>query len=186
METLAGLWMPIVASAVLVFVASSLIWNVLGAHKWHIKALPDEAGAREALGKQGLAAGQYAIPYAAGPAAMKDPAFKEKLEKGPVAVLVIRKPGMPNMAEFLGAWFAYLLCVSYVVAFVCGQTLPRGTPYMLVFRVAGTVAFAAYSFGQIPNAIWWGRPWKSALKEFGDGVVYALLTAGCFGWLWPE
>jgi hypothetical protein len=129
--------MPIVASAVLVFVASSLIWNVLGAHKWHVKGLPDEAGAREAIGKQGLAAGQYAIPYSAGPAAMKDPAFKEKLEKGPVAVLVIRKPGLPNMAEFLGAWFAYLLFVSYVVAFVCGQTLARGTPYMLVFRVAG-------------------------------------------------
>ena len=89
-------------------------------------------------------------------------------------------------AEFLGAWFAYLLCVSYVVAFVCGQTLSRGTPYMLVFRVAGAVALAGYSFGQIPNAIWWGRPWKSTLKEFGDGVVYALLTAGCFGWLWPE
>ena len=67
METLAGLWMPIVASAVLVFVASSLIWNVLGAHKWHIKGLPDEAAAREALGKQGLAAGQYAIPYAPAP-----------------------------------------------------------------------------------------------------------------------
>ena len=144
MDTLAGLWAPIVASAVLVFVASSLIWNVLGAHKWHVKGLPDEPGAREALDKQRLA------------------------------------------AESLGAWFAYLLFVSYVVAFVCGQTLSRGTPYMVVFRVAGAVALAAYSFGQIPTAIWWGRPWKSALKEFGDGVVYALLTAGCFGWLWPE
>jgi hypothetical protein len=185
-ETLAGLWMPIVASAVLVFVASSLIWNVLGAHKWHVKGLPDEAGAREAIGKQDLSPGQYAVPYSSGPAAMRDPAFKKKLEKGPVAVLVIRKPGLPNMAEFLGGWFAYLLCVSYVVAFVCGQTLSRGTPYLLVFRVAGAVAFAAYSFGQIPNAIWWGRPWKSALKEFGDGIVYALLTAGCFGWLWPR
>ena len=56
----------------------------------------------------------------------------------------------------------------------------------LVFRVAGAAAFAGYSFGQIPNAIWWGRPWKSAFKEFADGVVYALLTAGCFGWLWPD
>jgi len=55
-----------------------------------------------------------------------------------------------------------------------------------VFRVAGSVALAAYSFGQIPFAIWWGRPWKSALKEFADGIVYAILTAGSFGWLWPR
>jgi nucleoside recognition membrane protein YjiH len=76
--------------------------------------------------------------------------------------------------------------VSYVVAFVCGQTLHRGAPYWLVFRVAGAVAFAGYSFAQVPNAIWWGRPWKSVLKEVADGIVYALLTAGTFGWLWPE
>lgn len=186
MDTLATLWLPTAVSAVLVFVASSLIWNVLGAHKWHVKGLPDEGAAREALSKQGVAPGQYSIPYSPGPAAMKDPAFKEKLETGPVAVLVVRKPGLPNMGQFLGAWFAYLLLVSYLVALVCGQTLHRGAPYLLVFRVAGAVAFAAYSFGQIPNAIWWGRPWRSALKEFADGAVYALLTAGAFGWLWPR
>jgi hypothetical protein len=185
-DTLAALWLPTVVSAVLVFVASSLIWNVLGAHKWHVKGLPDEAAAREALSKQGVAPGQYSIPWSPGPAAMKDPAFKEKLEKGPVALLVVRAPGLPNMGKFLGSWFAYLLLVSYLVALVCGQTLYRGAPYLLVFRVAGAVAFAAYSFGQIPNAIWWGRPWRSALKEFADGAVYALLTAGAFGWLWPD
>jgi len=186
LETLVGLWLPIVVSAVLVFVASSLIWNVLGAHKWHIKGLPDEAAARESLAKQALAPGQYSIPYCPDPAMMKEPAFKEKMEKGPVAVLIVRKPGMPNMGQFLGAWFAYLLLVSYAVAFVCGQTLSRSTPFMLVFRVAGAVALAGYSFAQIPNAIWWGRPWKSALKEFADGIVYALLTGGTFGWLWPD
>jgi hypothetical protein len=186
MDTLAALWLPIVLSAVLVFVASSLIWNVLAAHKWHIRALPDEAGAREALGKQGLAPGQYAIPYAGGSAAMKDPAFIEKLEKGPVAVLVVRPSGKPNMGQFLGQWFVYLLFVSSFVAYVCGQTLASGEEYMQVFKVAGSVAFAAYSFGLIPSAIWWGRPWKSAFKEFADGIVYALLTAGCFGWLWPR
>jgi hypothetical protein len=117
---------------------------------------------------------------------MKDPAFLEKLEKGPVAVLVVRRSGRPNMGQFLGAWFAYLLFVSYVVAFVCGQALHVGAEYLQVFKVAGTVAFAGYSFSQIPNAIWWGRPWKSAGKEFADGILYALLTAGSFGWLWPR
>lgn len=186
METLSAHWLPILLSAVLAFIASSLIWNVLGAHKWHIQGMPDEAAAREALGKQGLKPGQYAIPYSASSSAMKDPAFMEKLVKGPVAIVVVRAAGAPNMAQFLGAWFVYLLFVSAFVAFVCAQTLPFGASYLRVFRIAGAVAFAGYSFGQIPNAIWWGRPWKSAFKEFADGLVYALLTAGCFGWLWPR
>ena len=99
MDTLLTLWLPIVVSAVLVFVASSLIWNVLGAHKWHIKGLPDEPAVREALSKQGVAAGMYSIPYCPDPAMMKDPAFKEKLEKGPVAVLVIRDLGEQSDAR---------------------------------------------------------------------------------------
>jgi hypothetical protein len=185
-DTLVALWLPILVSAVLVFVASSLIWNVLGAHKWHVKGLPDEAAAREALSKQAVAPGQYSIPYCPDPAMMKDPAFKEKLEKGPVAVLTVRKPGLPNMGVFLGCWFLHLLFVSWFVGLVCGQTLHRGAPYMLVFRVAAAVAFAGYSFAHVPNAIWWGRPWKSAFKEVADGLVYALLTAGTFGWLWPR
>jgi hypothetical protein len=183
-ETLTGLWLPIVVSAVLVFVASSLIWTVLGADKWHVRRLADEEAVREALLKQGVAPGMYIVPYAT-ERERKEPAVKEKLEKGPVAVLTVRKPGLPNMASFLGGWFVFLLVVSYVVALVCGQTLARGTTFGLVFRVAAAVAFAGYSLGQVPNAIWWGRPWKSALKEVADGIVYALLTGVTFGWLWP-
>jgi len=184
-ETLTGLWLPIVVSAVLVFVASSLVWTVLGADKWHVRRLADEEAVREALLKQAVAPGLYSIPYASD-RERKEPAVREKLEKGPVAVLTIRRPGLPNMGVFLGGWFLYLLAVSYVAAFVCGQTLHRGAPYGRIFRVAGAVAFAGYSLAQVPNAIWWGRPWRSALKEAADGVVYALLTAGTFGWLWPD
>jgi hypothetical protein len=183
--TLIGLWLPIVVSAVLVFVASSIIWMVLGADKWHVRGLADEDALREVLLKQIVAPGMYSIPYGT-ERSRKEPAWREKVEKGPVAVLTVRRAGLPNMGAFLGGWFLYLLLVSYVVALACGHTLARGTPFGRVFRVAGAVAFAAYSLGSIPNAIWWGRPWKSALKEVGDGIVYALLTAGTFGWLWPD
>jgi hypothetical protein len=184
-QTLTGLWLPILVSAVLVFVASSLIWMVLGADKWHVRRLAEEEALRAALLKQAVAPGMYSIPYGT-ERERKEPAFQEKLRKGPVAVLTVRKAGLPNMGSFLGSWFLYLLLVSYVVALVCGQTLARGTAYLHVFRVAAAVAFAGYSLGAIPNAIWWGRPWKSALKEVADGIVYALLTAGAFGWLWPR
>jgi len=185
-QALVGLWLPILVSSVLVFVASSLVWNVLGAHKWHIKGLPDEAAVSDVLAKQSVAPGMYTIPYASSPAPMKDPAFQEKLVKGPVAVITVRKAGMPNMGQFLGSWFVYLLLVSYAVAVVCGSTLRRGAPSFVLFKVAFVVAFAGYSFAQIPNAIWWGRPWKSTLKEFADGILYGLLTAAAFVWLWPS
>jgi len=75
-ETLAGVWMPIVLSAVLVFVASSLIWTVLGADKWHVRRLADEEAVREALSKQAVAPGLYSIPYATD-RERKEPAVKE-------------------------------------------------------------------------------------------------------------
>jgi hypothetical protein len=106
--------------------------------------------------------------------------------KGPIAVIMVRTPGLPNMGSFLGCWFLYLLFVSFAVAYVCGQTLRGGAPFLFVFKIAGVVAFAAYSFAQIPNAIWWGRPWKSAFKEVADGAVYALLTGATFASLWPR
>ena len=32
---------------------------------------------------------------------------------------------------------------------------------------------------------WKMKPCKMTLKHAFDGLVYALLTAGIFGWLWP-
>jgi hypothetical protein len=30
------------------------------------------------------------------------------------------------------------------------------------------------------------QPWSMTFKEVIDGLVYGLLTAGTFGWLWPR
>lgn len=37
----------------------------------------------------------------------------------------------------------------------------------------------------LQNSIWYKRKWSSTLKSMADGLVYALVTAGTFGWLWP-
>ena len=37
----------------------------------------------------------------------------------------------------------------------------------------------------VQDAIWFGRPWSSAWKVLGDALLYGLMTAGVFGWLWP-
>ena len=67
-----------------------------------------------------------------------------------------------------------------------GRDTTMKTHYLTVFRVVGSAAFMAYGLGAIPGAIWMGRPWSAVIKELVDAVIYALLTAGTFGWLWPR
>jgi hypothetical protein len=58
--------------------------------------------------------------------------------------------------------------------------------YLVVFRVAGTAAFLAYGLSQLSNGIWKGQPWGMTVQEVVDGLIYGMLTAGAFGWLWPR
>jgi hypothetical protein len=180
------LWLPILVATVLVFAASNIVWMVLPHHKGDARRLPDEAAALEALSKQGLAPGLYRFPWAGSMAEMKAPAFVEKQNKGPVGFLTITPSGPFNMGRAMGLWISYLLVIGVCVAYLTGRVLPPGAHYLQVFRVVGTVAFLAYSGSHVPGAIWWGRPLAGALKEVADGLLYGLLTAGAFGWLWPR
>jgi len=180
------LWLAILVATVLVFAASNLVWMVLPHHKSDMRALPDEASASEVLGKQALKPGLYRFPWAGSMSAMKDPAFLAKLNKGPVGFLTIVPSGPFNMGRAMGLWIGYVIAVGVCVAYLTGRVLPPGAHYLQVFRVAGTVAFLAYSGAHVPGAIWWGRPLGAALKEVADGLLYGLLTAGAFGWLWPR
>lgn len=187
MVTLDLLWLPIVLSAAIVFVVSSIVWMVLPHHRNDTRALPDEAAALDALGKQGLTPRTiYRFPFVSDMKLMKEPAFQEKLRKGPTGLLTVFPGDAFNMGKPLTLWFIFLLVVSTLVAYLTGRALPPGTHYLHVFRVAGTAAILAYAAGPFPGAIWWGRPWNVTWKEVADGVVYGLLTAGTFGWLWPR
>jgi hypothetical protein len=55
-----------------------------------------------------------------------------------------------------------------------------------VFRFAGTTAFIGYSVALWQMSIWYRRAWSTTIKATVDGLIYALLTAGVFGWLWPR
>jgi hypothetical protein len=52
--------------------------------------------------------------------------------------------------------------------------------------VAGTAGFLAYGLGNLSNGIWMGQTWGVTIKEVFDGLIFGLLTAGTFGWLWPR
>jgi hypothetical protein len=110
----------------------------------------------------------------------------EKYKQGPVGLMTVVPNGPPAMPKFLGLWFAYCLIVGFFVAYLTGHTVAPGAHYLAVFRVVGTAAFLAYGLGNLSNGIWKGQPWSIVIKEVIDGLVYASLTAGTFGWLWPR
>lgn len=180
-----SLWLPILLAAVLVFVTSSLIHMFLKYHAKDYRPVPGgEAAAADAL--RPLEPGQYAIPYAGSVEAMKDPAYQEKLERGPVAFITIRSPGDVAMGRSLVLWFLFAVVVSIFAAYLTGRALGPGAEYKAVFRFAATAAFLAYGVGTWAESIWYGRPWGTTLKNTVDAAIYAAVTGGAFGWLWPE
>lgn len=186
MPSLAQLWAPILLSAFLVFIGSSLVHMVFKWHNPDYRKLPNEDEVAATIRKGGAAPGQYVIPHCADMKQMGGAEMQRKYTEGPVALLWLKRSGPPNMGPTLGVWFGFNVVVSFFVAYVASHTLPAGTSYLTVFRVVGSVAFLAYGAGQIPSAIWMGKPWGATLKDVGDGLLYGLLTAGAFGWLWPR
>ncbi|HWN17976.1 MAG TPA: hypothetical protein VNO19_03565 [Gemmatimonadales bacterium] len=186
MVSLGSLWLPILVSAVLVFVVSAIIHMVLKYHNSDYKPLPNEDAVRAAIRAGNPAPAQYVIPYCSDMKDMEKPEIKQKYAEGPVAVMNLMRPGAPNMGKYLSQWFLFILCVSFFIAYVGAHAIPLGTAYLEVFRVVGAVGFLTYGIGQMPESIWMGRPWKITWKNALDGLVYALVTAGTFGWLWPR
>jgi len=89
------------------------------------------------------------------------------------------------MGRNLLLWFIYCIVVSIFAAYVASRTLEAGEDYLRVFRVTGTVAFAGYVLALWQRSIWFRQKVSTNLKNSFDGLVYALVTAGFFGWLWP-
>jgi hypothetical protein len=186
MVTLSALWLPIVLSAVFVFVVSSIIHMASPMHKKDCKKMPNEDKVLEAMRTQGVGPGEYMFPM---PASMKDcssPEMKAKFERGPVGSLLVRPPGGMGIGKSLVQWFLYCLVISVLVAYVASHTLRPATDYLEVFRITGAMAVTVYALSNVMNSIWKGVSWGITAKFIFDGIVYGLVTAGTFGWLWPK
>lgn len=186
MVTIVSLWLAILLSGVIVWIVSAVIWTVLPYHKSDFNKLPDEDAALQALKRQSIEPGQYNIPHASARSEMNTPEFRKKLEEGPVGFLTVQSRGIPKMGKSMVLAFIYYLLVGVVVAYVASRTLAPGTEYLTVFRLTGTVSWLAYGAAYFPDAIWFGRPWSAVGKNLFDALIYGLLTAGVFGWLWPK
>ena len=186
MVSLMSLWIPILVSAVVVFVLSSIIHMVLPYHRTDLRRVPKEDEIMAALRGLDLPPGDYAVPHAGSMEGMKKPEFVEKMKKGPIAFLTIAPGAEPSMATPLTLWFLYSIVVSFFAAYIAGRALGPGAHYLAVFRFVGAASFMGYSLALLQNSIWYKRNWGTTLKSVFDGLLYGLFTAGTFGWLWPR
>ena len=186
MMSLTTLWLPIVLSAVVVFIASSVIHMVLKYHNSEYRKLPNEEKLLDSMRAENVDPGFYAFPHCGNAKEMGSPEMKEKYKKGPCGTLNVIPTGPPAMGKKLVGWFIYCLVVGFFAAYLASRTLAPGTHYLQVFRVVGCVSFMGYGFAYLSDAVWNMKPWSMSLKHLFDGLVYGLLTAGVFGWLWPS
>ena len=180
------LWLPILLSAVIVFVASSIIHMVLPWHKSDYRKIPNEDKFLEVVRSFNIPPGDYMAPRPGSREEMKSPEFAEKCKKGPMLMTTIFPPGSMSMGRNLILWFIYTVVVSFFAAYVAGRALPPHSDYLEVFRFAGVAAFLTYAGALWPMSIWFRRAWSATIKATIDGLIYAGLTAGTFGWLWPR
>jgi hypothetical protein len=186
MTALHALWLPILLSSVIVFVASSVIHMALPWHKTDYPRVPDEDRVMEAIRPLAIPPGDYMVPRATARGEMASPEFAEKMKRGPVLVLTVMPNGPFSMGRNLILWFLYSAVVGLFAAYVAGRALPPGARYLAVFRFVGATAFIGYALALWQMSIWYRRAWTTTVKATVDGLIYALLTAGTFGWLWPR
>jgi hypothetical protein len=170
MVPILSLLVPILVSAVLVFLVSAIIHMVLPIHKNDWKKVGKEDEFLDAVRKAGLTPGDYMAPCAGG--------YK-------IVLMTVRNGGA-GMGKSLLLWFLYIVLVGVFAAYLTGRAFGPGTDYLTIFRYTGTTAFMGYSLALLHDSIWYHRSWATTFRHLIDGMLYGLLTAGVFGSMWPD
>lgn len=186
MIALSALWLPILVSAVLVFVVSSIIHMTPLWHKSDYPKLPNEDRVMDALRPLGIPPGDYMMPRPLSMEEMRSAAFVERVAKGPKVIITVMPPGPATMGKPLMLWFVYIVVVGIFCAYIASHALPSGAAYLEVFRFVGATAFVGYTLALWQMSIWYHRALSMSVKATVDGLIYACLMAGVFGWLWPR
>ena len=132
MEFLIALWLPILLTAIVLFIASSIAWTVLSHHESDFSKLPEEDAFMEAVRKIDPAPGSYMFPYMTHKEA-KDAGMQERYRQGPRGKIVTWD--MPNMGRNLGLTFVYFLVVAIVTAYIAWSALGAGVGFMKALQI---------------------------------------------------
>lgn len=184
MAFLSQLWLPILVSAVLVFVLSAASHMALPWRKNEWGFITDFGALQAAV--RDLRPGQHAFPAAPDRKQQMSKEWMERWAKGPSGWLTIAPPGPISMGRNMALSFLVFLFVAVVAAYVTWHALGAGAGYRGVFRVVGTVGFMSFGVAPIFGSIWYSRPWRAYLSDVIDGLLFGLAMAGVFGWLWPR
>jgi hypothetical protein len=184
MELLLPLWLPILLSAVAVWIVSAVVWMALPHHKQDFIGLPDEDGFMDYMRKSGIKAGNYGFPDCRGSAAMKSEKVQKAWQEGPVGHLIVWQTPLTMGGKMVATFIVYLV-VGTLIGYLTRVAIPGAAPFARVFQVAATAGILAYCFSFIPNAIWWGSYRRTIVANFIDGILYGAITGAIFAWRWP-
>lgn len=186
MNALLSLWLPILLSAVVVFIISSLIHMVIRWHAGDYNGLANEDAVRAAIRAGNPAPGRYVVPFCKEMKDMGSEAMLQKYREGPVAHFTVGRAGVPVLGKFLGLWFLWSLIVSVVAAFITVRIFGLDPVHAhRAAKLVGVITFVAHGFGSVQESIWSMRPWPATAKYLLDGALYGIGAGFVFFWLWP-
>jgi hypothetical protein len=184
MDFLAHLWLPILISAAIVWIASAVIWMALPHHAHDFDTMPNEAEFLSTLKSWSLRPGNYGFPNFGDKTKFSDPEKKKQWEEGPLGILNVWPPQKGMGANMVLSFLVYLV-VSLLIGYLGWEALGPGHGFWKVFQILGTAGILAYSFAFLPNGIWFNQKRRALAMNMVDGIVLGLLTGLVFASLWP-
>ena len=106
--------------------------------------------------------------------------FKQKQGRCRGQIVLWEQP--VSMPQAILKTLTFFMVSAFMIGYVLSFALTGDADRHTVFRLAFTVGILTHCFAKFPHLFWF--PQKS-LMSLLDGVVYALITAGVFYWLWP-
>lgn len=185
MHHLQELWLPILVTAIAVFVASSLIHMVFKWHNSDYRKLANEDEVSAAIRAGAPAPGLYLLPHCADMKAMLEEPMQKKFRDGPVALLTVKPPGPPAIGGALLKWFLLTLVLATVAGLTVRHIYAPGSDSKAAGHLVGLLSFLAYGCGSVQNGIWMGKPWASVAKDLLDAFIYGTISGLVFWQLWP-
>ena len=186
MNALLSLWLPILLSAAVVFVISSLIHMVFKWHAGDYRAFANEDAVRAAIRAGNPTPGRYVVPHCRDMKDMGNEAMLQKYREGPVGHFTLGPGGVPNLGKYLGQWFLWSLIIAAVTAFLAARVYGLNPAHARsAAKLVGALTFIAHGFGTVTESIWMMRSWSASAKHILDAALYAIGSGLVFFWLWP-
>jgi len=185
MNNILLLWLPILVTAVSVFVASSLIHMVFKWHNSDYRKLSNEDAVLAAIRAGSPEPGQYVLPHCADMKEIQTEAMQKKFREGPVGFMTLKKAGSPAIGGALVKWFIFNLVVAVIVGAIALRLYGLQADPHRAGHVVGVISLLTYAGSSVQAGIWMGKPWGSVAKDMLDGLIYATVSALSFMFLWP-